>query len=200
DGCYAQGNLIAQCRHGIWLAGAGCRADENHVIACCGDHVRYTRNGTDVKHNVLLESWQGHPHNHNDFIQGWDATAEMPEQGTLYDCMVSGNLLRNGTGAYCIPAQGIGMFDGLASHITVMDNVVVTDHVLGICMGHVDACVISGNRVFGLQGVAAGIRVRTGKAALYARTAIRPSRVAGNQAAAYDLAPGLPLEQEVEHG
>lgn len=189
-GCEAVANIVTQVRRGISLRGRNCAATQNHVIACHEDHVRSTRSDTCISNNMLLDSVLGDPANHNDFIQGWDDTAQTPDEGVLEGWVVQGNVLRNSLEG-TIPCQGIGAFNGLVT-ASVLDNVVVTNHTLGICIGHDDGCLVKGNTVISPDdGIHASIRIRSAKPHLYPATVKAASRVLHNHAAAYDLHPGV---------
>lgn len=187
--CKAQYNLVTQVRRGISLRGEHCIAEQNHVIAAHEDHVRSTRGATCINDNVLLDSMLGDPANHNDFIQGWDDTSPTPDEGVLRDWRVTNNLLRNSVDS--TPCQGIGAFNGLVQGAIIRDNTVVTNHTLGICIGHDDGCQVVNNIVLGVNPTSSLIRLRSAKAKPLPTVVTKNSVIQGNLSQGYDLRDGL---------
>lgn len=190
--CVAQYNLVTQVRRGISLRGEHCSAEQNHVVAAHEDHVRSTQGATCIVNNILLDSVQGDPANHNDFIQGWDDTAPTPDEGVLRGWRVTNNLLRNSAEG-TTPCQGIGAFNGWVQGAVIQDNTVITNHTLGICIGHDDDCQVVGNIVLGINHAPSLIRLRSAKAKRYpsAMTKTKDSVIQGNLSQGYDLRAGL---------
>jgi hypothetical protein len=144
----ARNNFILNTRVGIDICAPESLCEGNVIDGFSADGIRVTRDGIQVRHNVIRNNFVGEgdgDENHDDGIQSFLFNKG---RGLVRDVVVEGNVIveRADPGLpFSNPLQGIGFFDGPLVNYQVRDNVVMVDQHHGVSVYDAQECVISGN-------------------------------------------------------
>lgn len=149
-GCGASHNDAGFLRYGVQGFGLSSMIEHNDIKVITGDHWRLLNHGSTAEGNINTLSYNVNPREHNDAGQMWNCTAESPQKGQLTGLRIHKNIayLDSTLHELTAPCQGFGVYDGGITDSTITENVVCTDHDLGITIGLGSGNTISGNKVF----------------------------------------------------
>jgi hypothetical protein len=142
-----RGNLIFNVGGGIGISAPHSIVEKNVIENFGDDGIDFTAGGVAILDNYVADNHDIGDGNHNDGIQGWtfDPAGEK-------DVVISGNTLIDET----VPGlpmrgvmQGITIFDGKWSNVSILDNYVRTDAWHGIALYGARDSRIDGNTVVG---------------------------------------------------
>ena len=195
----ARNNFILNTRMGIDVCAPDCICEGNVIDGFSGDGIRVTRDGIEVRHNVIRNNFVGAADgddNHDDGIQSFLFNKG---RGLVRNVVIEGNVIvqRSQPGLpFPNPLQGIGFFDGPLVNYRVENNAVVVDHWHAVSLYDAQDCLIRGNAAWNpvpgskhrpwvllgaKQGLAKGNRVENNLACSFSVEADKSARAEGNR-------------------
>ena len=154
-------NHISNVENGVCISGDSIRFSANQIDYFANDGLDFSSSNTVISHNVITNHYgQWHNGFHHDGMQGYPASGETSASNIVID----GNSVMASTGKYVtIPAhptgtgddylQGISIFDGVWSNLTITNNVVANSTWHGLSFYGVSNAVIANNTLI-KQGAA----------------------------------------------
>lgn len=149
-------NTVKNIRFGISIDGSKIQLGNNVIDSFADDAIDFTSGDTVISHNRITNHYGliASDINHNDGIQGWTLPGVTLQSNVLIDS----NLVFESTGTYpAIPIiqtagpadnmQGISIFDGIWSNVTVTNNIVSVSDNHGLSMYGTSNLLIANNTV-----------------------------------------------------
>ena len=150
------GNVVKNIRFGISINGSKIQLSNNVIDSFADDAIDFTSGDTVISHNRITNHYGliSSDTNHNDGIQGWTVAGVALQSNVLIDS----NVVLESTGTHpAIPIiqtggpadnmQGISVFDGIWSNVTVSNNVVSVSDNHGMSMYGMSNLLIAHNTV-----------------------------------------------------